>query len=114
MSKKKLSMQEQMDEILNAAKQTGAEASVYYLTTLERYNTQIKILERLKSVIENEGSTVEKEYVKGRKNIVINPAITEYNKTATAANNTVQTLMKIVTQLHENNITIISGDEDDL
>ena len=95
---KKLSMQEQIQEIIEAAKNTGSETSVYYLTTLDRYNTQIKIMEKLKAEIEKEGSMVEKEYVKGRKNIVINPAITEYNKTATAANNTVQTLMRIVQQ----------------
>jgi hypothetical protein len=37
--------------------------------------------------------------VKGRKNIVANPAITEYNKTATAANGTVGTLLNILKNL---------------
>ena len=110
MGKKKLSMQEQLNEIIAAAEQTGSETSVYYITTLDRYNTQIKIMEKLKKIINEEGPTVEKEYVKGRKNIVVNPAITEYNKTATAANNTVQTLMKIVAQTHNQSGL---GDNDD-
>ena len=42
---------------------------------------------------------VEKEYVKGRQNLVANPAITEYNKTATAANGTVATLINIIKTL---------------
>lgn len=114
MAKSVISMQEQMETIVEAAKNSGAETSTYYLTTLDRYNTQIGIMEKLKKIIESEGSVVEKEYVKGRKNIVINPAITEYNKTATAANNTVQTLMKIVSQFHTQNISIVEGDADEL
>ena len=114
MAKSVMSMQEQMETIVEAAKNSGAETSTYYLTTLDRYNTQIKIMEKLKEIINVEGPVVEKEYVKGRKNIVINPAITEYNKTATAANNTVQTLMKIVSQFHTQNISIVEGDADEL
>ena len=37
-----------------------------------------------------------KEYVKGRANIYVNPAVTEYNKTTDSANRTVTTLMKII------------------
>ena len=54
------------------------------------------ILEELESAIEEYGATVTKEYVKGRQNLVSNPAITEYNKTATAANGTVGTLINII------------------
>jgi hypothetical protein len=42
---------------------------------------------------------VTKEYVKGRTNVYTNPAITEYNKTATAANGTVSTLINILKSL---------------
>ena len=47
------------------------------------------------------GATVTKEYVKGRQNLVANPAITEYNKTATAANGTVSTLINIIKTLSD-------------
>ena len=56
--------------------------------------------------------TVTKEYVKNRKNIVINPAVTEYNKTASAANQTVQTLLKIVQAYNDGN-DMASATEDD-
>ena len=42
---------------------------------------------------------VTKEYVKGRENIYTNPAVNAYNKTCQQANNTTQTLMKIIEQL---------------
>ena len=73
---------------------------------------QIKLLEQLKASITENGMTVEKEYVKGRVNIVINPAITEYNKTASAANQTVQTLIKIV-QAYNDGADMSSAAEDD-
>lgn len=85
-----------------------------YLTTLDRYKTQINIMEKLKISISQDGPTVTKEYVKGRKNIVINPAITEYNKTASAANNTAQTLIKIVQSLGMNSIMDLDVEEDEL
>lgn len=64
----------------------------------------MKILRDLEKVIKAEGVVVEKEYVKGRKNIYTNPAITEYNKTATAANGTVSTLINIVKSLSDTEV----------
>ena len=59
----------------------------------------MKILSDLEESIKAYGTTVTKEYVKGRQNLVANPAITEYNKTATAANGTVATLINIIKTL---------------
>ena len=69
-------------------------------------------MEELKKAIAEDGMTVTKEYVKNRKNIVINPAVTEYNKTASAANQTVQTLLKIVQAYNDGN-DMASATEDD-
>jgi predicted transcriptional regulator len=62
---------------------------------------QINILNDLERAIKEQGTLVTKEYVKGRQNIYTHPAITEYNKTANGANQTVQTLMKIITTLRD-------------
>jgi hypothetical protein len=62
-------------------------------------------LNRLEKKIKEDGALVTKEYVKGRENIYTHPAIGEYNKTATAANQTVATLMKIVTTMRADNET---------
>ena len=66
----------------------------------------MKILEDLEKAIKEHGATVTKEYVKGRENLVANPAITEYNKTATAANGTVSTLINIIKALSNEPDTI--------
>lgn len=87
------------EEILRIAAQNGVEQNFFFLTTFKRYQVQIKILNDLEKTIKAEGNTVTKEYVKGRKNVYTHPAIAEYNKTSTAANQTVQTLMKIVTTM---------------
>ena len=62
---------------------------------------QINILNDLERAIKEQGTLVTKEYVKGRENIYTHPAITEYNKTSNGANQTVQTLMKIITTLRD-------------
>ena len=100
--KKPLSLQEQATEILRIAEQYGVEQNFFFLTTFKRYQVQINILNELEKKIKEDGALVTKEYVKGRENVYTHPAIGEYNKTATAANQTVATLMKIVTTLRDN------------
>ena len=96
---KKLTIQEQVDRILEQAEKKGVSSNFFFKTTFKRYQVQMKILNDLEKEINELGATVSKEYVKGRKNVYTNPAITEYNKTATAANGTVGTLMSILKQL---------------
>ena len=90
---------EQAEEILQKAEAFGVDKNFFFITTFRRYMVQLKILNELETAIKNDGVLVTKEYVKGRKNVYTNPAITEYNKTATAANGTVGTLMSILKQL---------------
>lgn len=98
-----MSLAEQAEKILEIAAQHGVEQNFFFITTFKRYQVQMKILNDLEQVIRSEGNTVTKEYVKGRKNVYTHPAIGEYNKTSTAANQTVQTLMKIVMQMRNDN-----------
>lgn len=90
------SLQEQAQEILKQAEKRGVSSNFFFVTTFKRYQMQMEILNELEKSIREYGATVTKEYVKGRQNLVANPAITEYNKTATAANGTVNTLLTIV------------------
>jgi len=94
-------LQEQVEEILARAEQKGTEADFFFKTTFKRYQVQMQILAELEKEIKTEGATVSKEYVKGRKNLYINPAVSAYNATATAANSTVATLISIVDRLSE-------------
>lgn len=98
----KKSLQEQANEILQQAEKRGVSSNFFFVTTFKRYQVQMKILSDLEGAINKYGATVTKEYVKGRQNLVSNPAITEYNKTATAANGTVSTLINIIKTLSDN------------
>lgn len=94
-------LQQQADEILQKAEEKGVSQNFFFRTTFKRYQVQMRILADLEKAIAEYGATVTKEYVKGRQNLVANPAITEYNKTATAANGTVATLINIMKSLTE-------------
>ena len=98
---KKLSLQEQAEQILQQAEARGVSSNFFFVTTFKRYQVQMKILSDLEASINEYGATVTKEYVKGRQNLVANPAIIEYNKTATAANGTVSTLINILKTLSD-------------
>lgn len=109
MDDKKMTLAEQAQEILRIASQHGVEQNFFFLTTFKRYQVQINILIDLEAAIKRDGALVTKEYVKGRGNIYTHPAISEYNRTSTAANQTVQTLMKIIATMREDNDD--TGDE---
>lgn len=90
------SLKAQAEQIKEMAEAKGLENNFFFVTTFERYLVQIDILDNLKAEIEDEGTTVSKEYVKGRKNLYTNPAINAFNRTTDSANKTVTTLLKIL------------------
>ena len=86
-------------------------------TTFNRYKVQLNTLTRLQKELSDGDVLITKEYVKGRPNLVANPAIAEYNRTATAANQTVATLLKIITTFADGpvmNSSAAAGDDCDL
>lgn len=92
----KQSLNEQAHEILRIAEETGVQTNFFFVTTFKRYQVQLSNLGELEKAIKETGTLVTKEYVKGRANIYVNPAVSEYNKTTDSANRTVTTLMKII------------------
>ena len=97
----KKNMRSQVEDILAKAEERGVQSNFFFTTTFKRYQVQMRTLSELEKSINEHGTTVTKEYVKGRQNLVVNPAITEYNKTATAANGTVATLINIIKSMPE-------------
>ena len=95
----RIDLNKQAQEILEIAQKHGVEQNFLFITTFKRYQVQINILNELEQKIKEDGSLVTKEYVKGRENIYTHPAISEYNKTSTSANQTVATLIKIIKSL---------------
>ena len=89
-------LKEQAEEIKELAEQRGVQSNFFFVTTFERYQTQLEILHSLRESIKENGMTVKKEYVKGRKNVYSNPAIADFNRTTDSANKTVATLLRII------------------
>ena len=118
---KTLTLRQQAQEIMKMAESAGLQENYFFKTTFERYLTQLDILNKLKVSIESSETLVEKEYVKGRACVVVNPAITEFNRTTDSANKTVNTLIKILKGFNGSNssndqdvlLSIINGGDED-
>ena len=112
MDKKQLDRQAK--EIIRTAEETGLQSNFFFVTTFNRYLVQLSILTELEKTIKNEGTLVTKEYVKERKNLYANPAISEYNRTTDSANKTVATLMRILRNFNATEDTGNEAEEDPL
>lgn len=108
----KMSLNQQAQEIMRIAEESGVQSNFFFLTTFKRYQVQLNILAELEKTLKDEGMLVSKEYVKGRKNLYSNPAVAEYNKTTDSANKTVATLMRILKNFNVNEET--EAEEDPL
>lgn len=93
-----LSMNEQAQVILAKAREKGIEHTFMFTTTFQRYVELISHMAELQKSIKKQGCLVTKEYVKGRQNIYVHPAINAYNATAAQANNTANILMRFIVQ----------------
>lgn len=109
-----VNLNEKAKELLAMAQQAGVEQNFFFLSTFKRYQVQLGILSQLENEIKNAGVLVTKEYVKGRQNVYTHPAVTDYNRTATSANQTVQTILKVITTLSEHSIGDSIPDNDEL
>lgn len=97
MAKKSLS--EQMQDIIAAVEKSKSRDNFFFVTTMKRYQVQMRMLNELDKQMQDEGVLVTKEYVKGRKNVYTNPAIVAYNKTCDSANKTAEALLNILHKL---------------
>lgn len=116
----KKTLDEQAQEIIKIAEESGVQSNFFFITTFKRYQVQLNMLNDLEKAIKEDGTTVEKEYVKGRKNLYSNPALKDYNTTTDSANRTVSTLMKIIKSYNVSDTTeedpllkIINGSDED-
>ena len=91
-----MTLNEQAQEIIKTAEESGVQSNFFFITTFKRYQVQLNMLTELEKKMKDDGMLVTKEYVKGRKNLYSNPALKEYNTTTDSANRTVSTLMKII------------------
>ena len=107
----KMSLNEQAQEILRIAEESGVQSNFFFLTTFKRYQVQLNMLNQFEKTMNEQGMLVTKEYVKGRKNLYSSPAVKDYNSTTDSANRTVATLLKIIRNF---NVDDSPEDEDPL
>lgn len=90
-------LNEQAQEIIRIAEQSGVQSNFFFLTTFKRYQVQLNNLMRVEKALQDDKrATVQKEYIKGRENVMINPLIAQYDKGTDSANKTVATLLRII------------------
>lgn len=99
--------------VIEAARRKGADTNLFFTTTLERYQMQLKLLADLKSDIAKRGSLVMPGGKRAESAKIPNPSIAEYNRVATAANQTVRTLLHIISELGERSIFDAATEADD-
>ena len=92
----KMSLNEQAQEILRIAEESGVQSNFFFLTTFKRYQVQLNMLNKFEKTMNEQGMLVTKEYVKGRKNLYSSPAVKDYNSTTDSANRTVEKKKKII------------------
>ena len=75
----KMNLNEQAQEIMRIAEESGVQSNFFFLTTFKRYQVQLNILNDLEKSMKEDGVLVTKEYVKGRQNVYSHPAVQDYN-----------------------------------
>lgn len=96
MPKKTIDLDEREKTMLEAADSKSGEHGYLFITTLKRYIELTARLDDLQAEIEKTGATVTKEYVKGRGNLYVHPAVAAYNSTARAADSAAAMLLKYI------------------
>ena len=90
-------LNEQAQEIIEIAERSGVQSNFFFVTTFKRYQVQLNNLTRIEQALQTDKRpTVDKQYIKGRENMMINPLIAQYDKGTDSANKTVATLLRII------------------
>lgn len=91
------------EKFKETAESLSEEHRYIFESTLETYFQLIKNFKVLKEALEADGCLITKEYVKGRQNVYVHPAMSEMNKTVNMLNSTAKTLIAIIKDLGSEN-----------
>lgn len=98
MKKNEKNVEELAKGILQEAIEKGFENDSSFLTSYHLLEVQIEMLSSLEKSFKEDGSTITKEYVKGRENVYIHPAVDKYTKTSDSAFNKILKLKEMINQ----------------
>ena len=98
MTKNNKSVKDLAKGILQDAIDRGFGNDPSFLTSYHLLEVQIEMLEALEKSFKEDGATTTKEYVKGRENIYVHPAVDKYTKTSDSAFNKILKLREMLNQ----------------
>ena len=96
---KKFDSEKELRELQAWAKERNGKCSSLLVESVDVALVQMRYLRELDKSTQEEGTMVTKEYVKGRANLYVNPAIAAYNQTSNAMDKTMQTILKCIAAL---------------
>lgn len=82
--------------ILEEAKEKGYGNDSSFLTSYKMIEVQVAMLDELEKAFKEDGTTITKEYVKGRENIYVHPAIDKYTKISDSCFNKILKLKEMI------------------
>ena len=91
-----ITLKERANKILSRAREKGDEQALLFETIFQQYLETLDHRQKLRDAIVKDGTTVTKEYVKGRQNIYVHPALAAYAQQGKLLLNTAQTLMTLI------------------
>lgn len=103
MAKTEKNVKELAKGILEEARKTGFDTDASFMTSYHLLEVQIEMLESLEKSFKEDGATITKEYVKGRENVYVHPAVDKYTKTSDSAFNKILKLKEMVKKDNNNN-----------
>lgn len=91
-----VSLKERANKILARAREKGDEQALLFETIFQQYLEALDHRQKLRNALVNDGVTVTKEYVKGRQNIYVHPALAAYAQQGKLLLDTAKTLMTLI------------------
>lgn len=88
-----------VERIKQMAAEYGCADNALFLTTLDQYIVQQRVIDMIREELDGSDAAISKEYVKGRENLYAHPLIKELPKHSDSANRTAELLLKIITAL---------------
>lgn len=91
-----VTLKERANKILKKAREKGDEQALLFETIFQQYLETLDHRQKLRKALVKDGVTVTKEYVKGRQNIYVHPALAAYATQGKLLLETAKTLMTLI------------------
>lgn len=110
MKKNEKNVKEMAKGIYDQAQKCGLEKDACFQTSYHLLEVQIEMLDALEKSFKEDGATTTKEYVKGRENIYVHPAVDKYTKTSDSAFNKILKIKEMIENSISNSDDVFEED----